>query len=84
MNEETSLDSGVTTFAVSMNEDPSLWCIGVLNTIEEHHGQYSHEPPYTILEVIGLSFSQRLRRVFERLGFNSFQDTKEGFRATKL
>jgi hypothetical protein len=72
---------GVTTFHVEPNSTPEKWCANIIGTVDEHHGEYSHDPPYSIVEVIGVKLTTRLRHAFEECGLNEFVETTEGFEA---
>jgi hypothetical protein len=41
------------------------------------------DPPYTELEVVGTTISDRVKVELSQFGFNSFQLTAEGFRAVR-
>ena len=73
---------GVTTFKSSADcaEDALLEQLG---TIDLQHGPYSADPPYTVLECIGASATERLKRELGQYGFNEFQPTSTGFRAIR-
>jgi len=47
------LESGVTTF-VPQGNSRSENLTGVLEDVDEHHGEYAHTPPWTVLEIYGL------------------------------
>jgi hypothetical protein len=73
----------VTTFKfgeVSSSEDA---VINELETIDLHHGTYSANPPYTVLEVIGTGISPRIKAALAQFGFNEFHQTSQGFRAVR-
>lgn len=48
----------------------------ILEDIEDHHGQYSHDPPVTILEVYGATPA-------DYYGYDKIEPTSDGFRATR-
>ena len=74
---------GLTTFKFGANNSPDDILIRKLYTIELHHGEYSANPLYTVLEVIGTPATARLKGELSRFGFNQFQDTAEGFCAIR-
>jgi hypothetical protein len=74
---------GVTTFKTMNDLTPEDVLIGELDPIDCHHGIYSANPPYTMVEVIGTSISDRLRRKLSQFGFNQFDSTPQGFYATR-
>lgn len=77
------IECGVTTFQADLDKDRNSWCEMVLDAIDEHHNGYSHDPGYTVLEVYGIPFAERLRPAFTGLGFSSFEQIAYGFRAHK-
>jgi hypothetical protein len=74
---------GVTTFKTGDDSSPEDTLINELDTIDLHHGTYSADPPYTVLEVIGAVLSERLKTELSQFGFDDFQATTEGFRAAR-
>jgi hypothetical protein len=77
------LESGVTTFISDLKSDREGWCDEILDSIDEHHNSYSHDPGYTVLDVYGVMLTERLRLVFAECEFTSFEQTEFGFRACK-
>jgi hypothetical protein len=53
------LVSGVTAFNAGHSAEDS--CLSILGVIEEHHGPYSHDPPLTEIEVVGVQPTAALR-----------------------
>ena len=54
-------DTGYTTFKVDPQGHPEDWLVSELETIDLHHGEMSHDPPYSVLNVIGVSWSLRIQ-----------------------
>ncbi len=79
-----NIESGVTTFDPALGNSPEEWCKAIVSTIDQHHDELSHDPGYSVLEVYGLQFNERLRPYFAELGFSLFEETSCGFRAIKL
>jgi hypothetical protein len=75
---------GVTTFKAGQDCPSEETLINELDTIDLHHGSYSADPPYTVLEVIGTPISERLKDELSHYGFNKFQPTGEGFRTLRM
>jgi len=73
----------LTSFVVDAGASRGEWCASVLDTVDEHHGPLSRDPPYRSIEVIGTPLSPALRGICEELGFHSFRDTADGFTATR-
>jgi hypothetical protein len=61
----------------------STW-LSMLDNIELHHGECSHDPPVTTLEIIGAKPNEAARRALERHEYNLIGITKLGFRASKV
>ena len=76
-----SLESGVTTFNPAGTPQASL--VAILGTVEEHHGEYSHDPPVSVLEVIGAEPSAAVREELDAYGFHRVEPSEEGFRARR-
>ena len=74
---------GITTFKFPEDDSPEDILVNELDTIDLHHGKYSANPPYTVLEVIGTAITSRLRSELARFGFDEFQQTPDGFRAMR-
>ncbi len=73
--------AGLTTFRVDPEQDPEEWCAGVLGPVMMHHGEYSHTPPVSTLEVFGARPLEQLVGALADHGFAEIAPTAEGFRA---
>jgi hypothetical protein len=74
---------GVTTFKAGDDLSPENALIQELGTIDLHHGVYSANPPYTVLDVIGTGVSDRVKERLAEFGFDQLEQTPEGFRAIR-
>ena len=74
---------GVTTFKSREEASAEEMLLGKLDTIDLHHGPYSAQPPYTILEVIGAAITEPIKAAMSAFGFAEFQSTASGFRAVR-
>src|SRR5688572_23407312 len=54
-------EAGVTTFNVDGSQSADEWCAAILSTVEEHHGEFSHKPSVSELEIYGTIPTPRLR-----------------------
>ena len=79
-----SIEKGITVFNFNPGANPEFWCKEILDTLDHHHNEMSHDPGYSILQVYGIKFSEYLRPYFVKLGFSEFEETSYGFRSTKL
>jgi len=73
----------VTTFSVSENGSPAAWAAEVLGDVEAHHGEYSHTPPYSVLEIIGAKPEAKLVAALAAYGLTDVQETEVGLRAAE-
>ena len=67
---------GVTTFSPA--ETPEASFISILEEVEAHHGEYSHDPPLSLLEVIGLEPTVAVRDELSSYGFGDIELSAEG------
>jgi hypothetical protein len=74
---------GITVFKAAEDRSPEQTLIDEIVTIDEHHGVYSADPPYTAIRVVGSTLTQRVREVLGTFGFDSFTLTDEGFQAVR-
>lgn len=82
-NPESDHTKGITGFTYLENLTPEETFLTEMNTIDLHHGPYSADPPYTILEVIGAHLNGRIKSVLSELGFVNFEEKEEGFTASR-
>lgn len=74
---------GITSFEDDASISPQEQFISMLSTIDLHHGDYSHEPPYSVLDVIGIPWSSEIQEALEELHFFKHEDTADGFVARR-
>jgi hypothetical protein len=77
-----NIENGITTFTPH-GAGPDDWCISVIDELDLHHNNYSHDPGYTVLEVYGVTLSAQIRESFEEYGFVRFDEIVNGFIARK-
>ena len=84
-HEQEGLESlgGITSFTFDPAAGPEDRLIAELAVIDLHHGEFSHDPPYSILNVIGVQWSERIRRELGGLGFDRWEATPQGFTCTR-
>lgn len=74
---------GVTTFKFRDGSSSEDIVVNELDTINLHHGTYSANPPYTIIEVIGTELCDKIKGGLTEIGFDQFEPTPRGFRAIR-
>ncbi len=75
--------TGITTFKSAAGNDPEEELITQLGPIDLHHGDYSADPPYSILEVVGCAASPKVRDAMAKFGFEVEESSANGFRAIR-
>ena len=75
--------TGITTFRPGSSLSAEEELISQLATIDLHHGHYSADPPYSVLEVIGCSPSDHVRAALEEFAFAVQSTTSDGFIAVR-
>jgi hypothetical protein len=75
------LGAGVTTFKVDSTRSPDDWCAAIVGTVQEHHGEFSHDPAVSELEVYGTPPTGAVRAAFAEYGFDEIEITPGGFKA---
>ena len=76
-----SLEEGVTTF--SPKETPQASFVAVLDLVEVHHGEYQHDPPVSVIDVIGLEPSHAVIDELDEYELRHIEPTKNGFVARR-
>jgi hypothetical protein len=79
---EVSLDRGVTTFRVADGEPPARSALAILSAVIDHHGEYSHSPPVSVIEFHGCSPTPELIAELADLGFPTIAVGSEAWRAS--
>ena len=75
--------TGITGFRFEEGIQPEQLFLNEIDTIDLHHGLYSTKIPYTVLDVIGISLTQRIRTTLSEFGFASFEENAQGFVAMR-
>ena len=75
----SSIEYGTTTFSARQTDPPDEVVASMLGTIDRHHGEYSHVPPLSGLEVFGTDPTPRLVAALAERGFTRVVPTPDGF-----
>jgi hypothetical protein len=75
--------TGITTFDDFESSSPEDILLGQLDTIDLHHGVYSANPPYNVIEVVGTPLTDRVKSELSEYGFNEFFASPAGFTAKR-
>ena len=60
-------DAGLTLFNGSATPEESF--LSILDSVELHHGEYSHDPPLSVIEVLGVDATKAIHDALAELGF---------------
>ncbi len=74
---------GLTSFKVDPTGLPEDWLISELHTIDLHHGDMSHDPPWSMVNVIGVGWNERIRAELAQFGFLKHHAELNEFTAMK-
>jgi len=72
-------EAGATTFKVSENDSPVDMVLDRLTDIDLHHGEYSHDPAWSVVEVYGSKPIAALQQALQEFGVDTFRETPGGF-----
>jgi hypothetical protein len=75
--------TGVTQFNSGGVETPEAILLRELHVIDEHHGEYSASPPYSLAIVYGTEWTPALAEAFAGIGFRKLKTTPDGFIAMR-
>jgi hypothetical protein len=62
------IESGATIFNCAPDQPVEDALVNIIGAVDEHHGEYSHEPPWSVMEVIGCAPTPRVRSAFAEFG----------------
>jgi hypothetical protein len=80
---EDPLEQGVTTFKVADSDTPEAMLLEVLDTVDLHHGTYSHDPPWDSLLIIGCAPTPAVRKALAELGVDRLVEVEDGFECSR-
>jgi hypothetical protein len=75
--------SGVTTFDFRAGDSPEEIFLKIIGTVDLHHGEWSHEPPWSVLEVYGVAPTTGIRSALEEYGVTQLTQSPDGFIARR-
>jgi hypothetical protein len=64
------------------SDEAQRWS-SILFDVENHHGEFAHDPPVSILEVFGAEPTSLARAALEEYGYVVVEPTQAGFRASR-
>ena len=79
---EDELASGVTTFT-HKQQVPEEALAAVLELVEDHHGEFAHDPPVDEVIVVGLEPTEALLGVLNEWGYDRLDSHPEGLLARR-
>jgi hypothetical protein len=75
--------TGITAFHNWDSLSPEDMLLRKLDTIELHHGPYSANPAYSVIEVLGTQLTSTAKNGLAEYGFDVFHITSTGFVAIR-
>jgi hypothetical protein len=78
-SERYPLATGITSFVAGDNESPEQACARIAGDVNQHHGEFAHDLPWSELQVFGVELSEIVREVFKEIGATTFEPTSDGF-----
>jgi hypothetical protein len=78
---EDVLDAGLTLFNGESSPERSL--LSILDTVELHHGEYSHDPPLAVIHVLGVHPTDAICNALAELGVTEITAADHGFIARR-
>jgi hypothetical protein len=78
-NKFTSLENGITTFKISNQDSPESILTDIIVTVDLHHGEYSHNPPWSELHVYGIRLIAKIESKLREFGTGRFESIANGF-----
>ncbi|HMR80189.1 MAG TPA: hypothetical protein PKD61_34010, partial [Polyangiaceae bacterium] len=74
-----SIAIGITLYEADPQDSPAEICVRFSEKLKAYHGEFAHDPPWSEIEVYGVSLSPELESVFRELGATAFESTIDGF-----
>lgn len=75
--------TGITTFDDFESSSLEDILLGQFDAIDLHHGVYSANPPYAVIEVVGTPLTARVKNELSEYGFKEFCAGPAGFTAKR-
>lgn len=72
-------DSGVSVFFGADGETPEEMWERVMDLIDDHHGEWAHDPPWSEIRVFGARLSRPLTALLAEYGVTELIPTADGF-----
>lgn len=71
---EYSLERGISTFSADANESSETSVTRIIDTIADHHAEWEHDPPMTVLEIYGAKLSPAILEAAAAVGLPDVSD----------
>jgi hypothetical protein len=73
----------VTTFRADPAGTRADWIVAIAAEVDLHHGEWSEDPPYAAIEVVGADPTDPLRAALGAYGLTVVERTADGFRGSR-
>lgn len=74
-----TMGPGVTAFLALAGEAPEVACSRIALDVDDHHGEFGHDPAWSEIRVIGVSLVPDLEELFREVGATQVHATSDGF-----
>lgn len=71
--------AGATSFTMFPDETPEAAFIRILETVDDHHGELAHNPPWSSIEVCGVALEPRVVEALQEYGVTRIEETSGSF-----
>jgi hypothetical protein len=71
---------GLSTFKREQDEECDCLIIRLIDMIDEHHGEFAHDPEWSVIDVLGASPSNEIREAVIAYGVDRSEAIPGGFR----
>jgi len=79
LRKDEGQSDGVTSFKYNDQHTAEQRLIGIFGTVVLHHGSHSHNPPVSVVNIIGATVTDRVEAHLKGYGFGHFSETEAGF-----
>lgn len=82
-SEDADISKSITLWSIARQTQSEEDWRSVVYDVDLHHGEYSHDPPVSVIEVFGPAPSRDAEAAFSSFGFTSISRSPFGFTARK-
>jgi hypothetical protein len=80
----SKVPASLTLFKPGVSLTPEQEFLGILATVDLHHGDYNSEGPWCVLNVYGTTVTEQISASLKEYGVTTITPTVNGFRASRV